>query len=88
MIKFAQMESAYGFSAAPDEDAETIAQRLAAHLILTFVYQRVEIVLQEHGYEMIDFPYVERLAEPIYRLRCSQLVMRWQNSIQHSLDAG
>jgi hypothetical protein len=80
---FAQLESTYGFSATSDNDAETIAQRLTARLILTHVHQCVESILQEHGHEMIDFPYAERVAEPVCRRRCSDLVTRWQHSMRY-----
>ena len=79
----AQLESAYGFSASPEDDAETIARRLTAQLILTYVYRKMDIFLQEHGHEIVDFPYIERVADPVYRPRCATLVMRWQNSVQY-----
>ncbi len=77
---FAQLESAYGLSATSEDDPEETARRLAAQLILTCAYAQAETNLREHGLEPPDFPYTERLAEPMYRERCWAFVTRWQGS--------
>jgi len=77
---FAQLESDYGLVAAPEDDPDDVARRLTAQLILTCIYTQAETNLHEHGFEMPDFFYPERLAEPLYRGRCWAFVTRWQNS--------
>ena len=77
---FAQLESAYGLSATPEDDPVETARRLAAQLILTCAYTQATDNLREHGYEPPDFPYPERLAEPMYRDSCWTFVTRWQYS--------
>lgn len=81
---FAQLESAYGLAAAPEDDPNEVARRLAAQLILTCVYAQAEVNLREHGSELEDFPYPARLAEPLYRERCWTFVTRWQNDRAYS----
>ena len=76
---FAQLESAYGLAAAPENDPDEVARRLAAQLILTCAYTQAEVNLREHDSEPEDFPYPTRLAEPLYRERCWAFVTRWQN---------
>jgi len=76
---FAQLESAYGLAAVPEDAPDEVARRLAAQLILTCVYIQAEVNLREHGSELEDFPYPVRLAEPLYRDRCWNFVTRWQN---------
>jgi hypothetical protein len=76
---FAQLESAYGLAAAPEDDPDEVARRLAAQLILTCAYTQAEVNLREHGSELEDFPYPTRLAEPLYRERCWDFLTRWQN---------
>ena len=76
---FAQLESAYGLTAAAEDDPDDVAQRLAAQLILTCAYTHAEVNLREHGSELEDFPYPTRLAEPLYRHRCWAFVTRWQH---------
>ena len=80
---FAQLESAYGLSAMPEDNPNEVAERLAAQLILTCVYHQAVINLREHGCELEDFPYAARVAEPLYRDRCWGFVTRWQNSRAH-----
>lgn len=77
---FAQLESTYGLAAAPEDDPDDVARRLTAQLILTCVYTQAETNLHEHGFELPDFSYPERLAEPLYRGRCWAFVTRWRNS--------
>jgi hypothetical protein len=76
---FAQLESAYGLAADPEDDPDEVARRLAAQLILTCAYTQGEATLREHGSELEDFPYLARLAEPHHRDRCWNFVTRWQN---------
>ena len=76
---FAQLESAYGLSAASEDDPEETARRLTAQLILTCAHAQAETHVRELGGELPAFPYVERLAEPVYRDRCWAFVTRWQN---------
>jgi len=76
---FAQLESAYGLSADPEDDPDEVARRLAAQLILTCTYTQAEANLREHGTVLEDFPYLTRVAEPLYRERCWAFVTRWQN---------
>ena len=78
---FAQLESAYGFSATADDDPAEIAHQLTATLILTCAYKQAGINLREHGLPPgPDFPFPDRLAEPVYRDRCWSLMTRWQYS--------
>ena len=78
---FAQLETAYGFSAVPEDDPAETAHQLTATLILTCAHDQAETNLREH--EMTqgsDFPFPDRLAEPMHRGRCWALVTRWQHS--------
>ena len=76
---FAQLESAYGLAAHPEDDADQVACRLAAQLILPCAYSQAEANLRERGSELEGFPYPTRLAEPLYHERCWNFVTRWQN---------
>lgn len=76
---FAQLESAYGLVAQPEDDPDEVARRLAAQLILTCAYRQAESNLREHGSPLEDFPYPARLADPHHRNRCWNFVTRWQN---------
>jgi hypothetical protein len=80
---FAQLESAYGLSATAEDHPDETAGLLAAQLILTCAYTQAATNLREHGFGPPDFPYAERLAEPMYRDRCWTFVTRWQNSRIH-----
>jgi len=80
---FAQLESTYGLVAAPEDGAENVCHRLAAQLILTCAYTQAEANLRTHGYELPDFPYPDRVAEPMYRNRCWAFVTRWQYNRLH-----
>ncbi|MBM4464431.1 MAG: PglZ domain-containing protein [Chloroflexi bacterium] len=82
---FAQLESAYGLAADPEDDPDEVARRLAAQLILTCAYMQAEINLREHDSELEDFPYPARLAEPLHRERCWTFVTRWQNDRTYSM---
>lgn len=81
---FAQMESAYGLAATPEEDPDETARRLAARLILTGAYRQAQINLREQELEPPAFPYPERLAEPMYHERCWSFVTRWQHDRRYS----
>jgi hypothetical protein len=80
---FAQLETAYGLSATPEDDPAETARRLAAWLILTCAYTQAGVNLREHGCGSPDFPYPEWLAEPVYRDRCRAFVTRWQGSLNY-----
>jgi hypothetical protein len=81
---FAQLEAAYGPSVTSEDDPGETARRLAAQLILTCAYSQAETNLRAHGYEMPNFPYPERLADPMYHARCWTFLTRWQNDRAHS----
>lgn len=69
---FAQLESAYGLAAAPDDDPNEVARRLTARIVLARAFI-------DAGQPPVDaFPYAARLPEPIYFERCEAFLDRWQ----------
>jgi len=67
---FAQLESAYGLVAAPEDDPDDVARRLTAQLALVRAFTGAG--------EPEDFPYGAQLPEPLYFERCATFLDRWQ----------
>lgn len=72
---FAQLESAYGLVAAPEDDPGDVAQRLTAQLALARAFTGAG--------QPADFPYTARLPEPLYFERCEAFLDRWQRDALH-----
>ena len=69
---FAQLESAYGLAATPDDDPGEVARRLTAQIVLVRAFT-------DAGQPSLDsFPYAARLPEPIHFERCEAFLDRWQ----------
>lgn len=71
----AQLESAYGLVAAPDDDPEEIARRLTAQLVLVRAFT-------DAG-QPDDFPYAAQLPEPLHFGRCEAFLDRWQRDSRY-----
>ncbi len=67
---FAQLESAYGLAAVPEDDPGDVARRLTAQLVLVRAFTDAE---QAEG-----FPYAAQLPAPLYFERCQTFLDRWQ----------
>ena len=67
---FAQLESAYGLAAVPEDDPRDVAHRLTAQLALVRAFTGAG---QPH-----DFPYTAQLPAPLYFERCQAFLDRWQ----------
>jgi len=72
---FAQLESAYGLAAVPEDNPDDVAGRLAAQLVLVRAFVGAG--------QPASFAYAARLPEPLYFERCEAFLDRWQRDALH-----